>query len=152
VNKGANQPSVFPDPKSSDAGLPYYSNGRRDDLMQRRYLEAALGAFDPAFGDATLNPVSPVYGGRMVACDAIYVWTWDARPYPAFPAATEVWSDCANWATGHWLTGRLGSTPLAGLVSRLLADNAITDIDCSEFGRRPGRLRDRSANVAPCNA
>ena len=84
--------------------------------------------------EATLNPVSPVYGGRMVACDAIYVWTWDARPYPAFPAATEAWSDGANWATGHWLTGRLGSTPLDGLVSRLLADNAITDIDCSELG------------------
>ena len=144
VNKGANQPSIFPDPKSSDAGLPYYSNGRRDDLMQRRYLEAALSAFDPAFGDATLNPVSPVYGGRMVACDAIYLWTWDARPYPAFPAATEEWSDGANWATGHWLTGRLGSTPLDGLVSRLLADNSITDIDCSELGEGPdGYVIDR---------
>ena len=46
VDKGANQPSVFPDPKSSEAGLPHYSNGKRDDLIQRRYLEAVLGAFD----------------------------------------------------------------------------------------------------------
>ena len=40
VDKGANQPSVFPDPKSSESGLPYFSNGRRDDLMQRRHLQA----------------------------------------------------------------------------------------------------------------
>ena len=33
-----------------------------------------------------------------------------------FPPATDVWSDGANWETGHWLTGRLGSTPLDGLV------------------------------------
>ena len=32
VDKGANQPSVFPDPKSSESGLPYYSDGTRDDL------------------------------------------------------------------------------------------------------------------------
>ncbi len=28
VDKGANQPSVFPDPKSSEAGVPYFSTGR----------------------------------------------------------------------------------------------------------------------------
>ena len=40
VDKGANQPSVFPDPKSAEAGLPHFSSGGRDDLIQRRYLEA----------------------------------------------------------------------------------------------------------------
>jgi hypothetical protein len=110
VDKGANQPSTFPDPKSSDGALPYFSNGRRDDLIQRHFLEAVLGRLDPAQG-ATLadNPISPVYGGRMIAADAIHLWTWDARPYPIFPAAIEVWSDGPNWETGHWLTGRLGS-------------------------------------------
>jgi hypothetical protein len=66
VNKGSNQPSVFPDPKSSESGLPHYSDGTRDDLIQRRYLEAVLGALDPDFGDAVLNPVSAVYDGRML--------------------------------------------------------------------------------------
>jgi Gene Transfer Agent (GTA)-like protein/putative tail protein len=136
VDKGANQPSVFPDPKSADSGLPHFSRGYRDDLIQRRYLEAVLGAFDPAFG-ATLaqNPVSSVYGGRMVEPSTIHLWTWDARPYPIFPAALDVWSDGANWATGHWLTGRLGGLPLAELVAAILADAAITNIDSS-------RLRD----------
>ena len=50
VNKGANQPSTFPDPKSSDGGVPYFSNGHRDDLIQRRMLEAVLSALDSALG------------------------------------------------------------------------------------------------------
>ncbi|HEX3708582.1 MAG TPA: glycoside hydrolase/phage tail family protein, partial [Pseudolabrys sp.] len=144
VDKGANQPSTFPDPHSSEAGLPHYSNGRRDDLIQRRYLETVLGAFDPAFGADALNPVSSVYDGRMIAPDGIHLWTWDARPFPAFPAATDVWSDAANWMTGHWLTGRLGATPLDGLVATILADSGVTDADTSELGEGPdGYVVDR---------
>lgn len=137
VDKGANQPSVFPDPKSSESGIPYYSSGRRDDLIQRRFLQAVLGALDPQFGDAPLNPVSGVYGGPMIPPDCIHLWTWDARPYPVFPAASDVWSDAANWQTGHWLTGRLGSAPLDGLVAAILADNGVVDFDTSELGAGP---------------
>jgi len=144
VDKGANQPSIFPDAKSSESGLPYFSDGTRDDLMQRRFLEAVLGAFDPAFGDASLNPLSPLYGGRMVAPDAVHLWTWDARPYPAFPAATDVWSDGANWTTGHWLSGRLGAAPLDALVATILADSGMADADTSELGEGPdGYVVDR---------
>ena len=144
VDKGANQPSIFPDPKSSEAGLPHYSNGGRDDLIQRRYLEAVLGAFDPVFGDATLNPVSTVYGGRMIAVEDVQVWTWDARPYPAFPASAETWNDASNWETGHWLTGRLGTAPLDGLISSICADSGITGVDTSELGEGPdGYVVDR---------
>jgi GTA TIM-barrel-like domain/Putative phage tail protein len=144
VDKGANQPSVFPDPKSSEAGLPHFSSGKRDDLIQRRYLEAVLGAFDPAFGAAALNSISPIYNGPMVAPDGIHLWTWDARPYPAFPAATDVWSDAANWETGHWLTGRLGSTPLDALVLTILADSGVIGIDSRELGEGPdGYVVDR---------
>ncbi|MFZ0845979.1 MAG: glycoside hydrolase/phage tail family protein [Pseudolabrys sp.] len=144
VDKGANQPSVFPDPKSSEAGLPYFSTGKRDDLIQRRYLEAVLGAFDPAFGAGALNPVSTVYGAPMVAPDGIHLWTWDARPYPIFPAATDAWSDGPNWETGHWLTGRLGSTPLDGLVTAILADSGVSGADVSDLGEGPeGYVVDR---------
>lgn len=132
VDKGANQPNVFPDPKSSENHLPYFSSGSRDDLMQRRYLQALLGKLDPSFGAADAdNPVSSIYGGRMIEPSAIYLWTWDARPYPAFPAATEVWSDGPNWQTGHWLTGRLGAAPMDALVQALLTDSGITGADTS---------------------
>jgi hypothetical protein len=132
VDKGANQPSVFPDAKSADSGVPFFSNGARDDLIQRRYLEAVLGAFDPAFGASLArNPLSTVYGARMIETGAIHLWTWDARPYPAFPAALDVWSDGPNWDTGHWLTGRLGAVPLDALVTTILADTGIANVDAS---------------------
>ncbi len=118
VDKGANQPSTFPDPKSSEGGVPYFSNGRRDDLIQRRAIEAVLTTFDPAHGATTItNPISSVYGERMVEPSTIHLWAWDARPYPVFPAATEVWGDAA----------KLGGRPLAYRTARLGA------------ARRPGR-------------
>jgi hypothetical protein len=33
----------------------------------------------------------------MIDPSAIHLWTWDARPYPIFPAALDVWSDGAHW-------------------------------------------------------
>jgi hypothetical protein len=136
VDKGANQPSTFPDARSMEGGYPHFSNRQRDDLIQRRYLEALLGAFDPAFGASEArNPLSPLYGGRMIDVSAIHLWTWDARPYPAFPAITDVWSDGPNWQTGHWLTGRLGAAPLDALVDAILGDAGIA-------GARTGDLRE----------
>ncbi|WP_139101213.1 baseplate megatron protein TIM-barrel domain-containing protein, partial [Acinetobacter baumannii] len=74
VDKGANQPSVFPDMKSSEGGFPYFSNGQRDDLIQRRYLETIIGAFDSEFG-GTLNPTSGVYHAPMIDVSGLHLWT-----------------------------------------------------------------------------
>jgi hypothetical protein len=63
----------------------------------------------------------------MIDVSGLHLWTWDARPYPVFPAATDVWSDGPNWQTGHWLTGRLGAAPLDALVGAILTDAEVTD-------------------------
>lgn len=115
VDKGANQPNVFVDPKSSESFLPYYSNGRRDPAAQRAYLEATLAYWQAPAG----NPVSTVYGGRMVDPDRLFVWTWDARPFPDFPRQAAVWSDGPNYRLGHWINGRLGLAPIADVVAEL---------------------------------
>jgi len=145
VDKGANQPNVFPDTKSSAGGFPHFSNRRRDDLIQRRYLEAISANFDPSLGaNDDDNPQSSQYGGRMVDASGIYVWAWDARPYPAFPLALDVWSDGGNWETGHWLNGRLGATPLEDLIGAILADYGATDFDTSRLrGTADGYVIDR---------
>jgi hypothetical protein len=131
VDRGANRPSVFPDAKSSEAGLPPFSNGGRDDLVQRRALEAVVSRFDPELG-ATEEDNPPLgEGGRMVDPARTALWAWDARPWPAFPRASDVWSDGANWDTGHWLNGRLGSAPVGDLMARILADWGIEDVDAS---------------------
>jgi len=46
----------------------------------------------------------------------LYLWCWDARPYPYFPARSDVWGDAPNYQCGHWLNGRLGAVALADLV------------------------------------
>ncbi|MFG1347289.1 glycoside hydrolase/phage tail family protein [Xanthobacter autotrophicus DSM 431] len=129
VDKGANRPSAFPDAKSSATALPPFSTGMRDDLIQRRMLEAVLGTFDPDAGASEAdNPPAALYDGRMVEEGCVFLWTWDARPYPQFPVASDVWADGANWATGHWLTGRLGGAPLDGLVATLCCDFGVADV------------------------
>ncbi|WP_428029266.1 baseplate multidomain protein megatron [Ancylobacter sp.] len=123
VDKGANRPSAFPDAKSAEGGLPPFSSGRRDDLIQRRHLQASLDGFNAS---TALNPpAAGLPGGRMIDPESICLWTWDARPFPVFPRATDVWADGANWQTGHWLTGRLGAAPLAELTVRLAADFGV---------------------------
>ncbi len=145
ADKGANQPNVFVDPKSSESALPYYSRGRRDDLMQRRLLEAMIDTFDPAStGYADGNPLSSVYTGRMVDLHHIHVYCWDARPFPAFPTNTSTWGDGENWRLGHWLNGRFASVPLSEAVAGILADYAFTDFDASKIhGVVPGYVIDR---------
>jgi hypothetical protein len=129
VDKGANQPNVFVDPKSSESFLPYFSSGTRDDLIQRRFLEAHLNFWK----DDANNPASTVYSGRMVDTANTRLWCWDARPYPAFPALSNVWGDTGNYTLGHWLNGRLGAVQLADLVAALCADANFAAYDVSNL-------------------
>ena len=127
VDKGTNQPNKFLDPKSSESALPYHSNGGRDELIQLQYLRALARHWD----DPAANPVSPLYGGRMVDMERAHVWAWDARPYPAFPFATDVWSDGENHARGHWITGRTANQPLAAVVAEICDRAGVADYDVS---------------------
>lgn len=124
IDKGANQPNVFPDPKSVENAIPHFSSGARDDLAQWRTLEALLGWFNPDGADFVeeRNPVSPVYGGRMVDPGFIAPWAYDARPFPAFPLQRSLWADGENWLRGHWLNGRMEGLPLDRLLAMIGSD------------------------------
>jgi hypothetical protein len=116
VDKGANQPNIFGDPKSAESGRPYSSTGTPDPLIQRQVLRAHQAWWrDPAN-----NPAGMVDVNRM------YLWTWDARPYPAFPGLTDVWADGPNHRNGHWLTGRLGGMASDELATVLAAEHGVT--------------------------
>lgn len=132
VNKSANQPNVFYDEKSIDAALPYHSDGSRDDLIQRRYIEALLSHYEDTNESGFLD------------LSRASVWAWDARPYPDFPARTDVWSDGANWACGHWLNGRTGLMPVADIIEELARESGLDAIDISSVsGVLPGYVVDR---------
>ncbi|HEY9012003.1 MAG TPA: glycoside hydrolase/phage tail family protein, partial [Devosia sp.] len=117
VDKGANQPNVFGDPKSSEDARPWFSNGAPDPLMQRQVLRAQLAHWA---------------GSEMV--ERTYLWTWDARPFPAFPEQVEAWSDGPNHATGHWLTGRAGALASDEVARAVAADYGV---ELGEVTARP---------------
>ena len=130
VDKGANQPNVFYDPKSSESVLPHFSNGARDDAMPR----AAFAATLDYWGLTANNPVSSVYSAPMIDTGHIFVWAWDARATPSFPDDEGAWADAPNWDTGHWLNGRLGAAPAAETIARIFADYGFADYSVEAIG------------------
>lgn len=127
VNKATNQPNKFVDPKSSESSLPHYSDGRRDEFIQMQYLRAVLDYWK----NPDKNPVSEVFGGRMVDTSRAHVWAWDARPYPQFPSNRSLWADGENYARGHWISGRSSAQPLSNVVAEVCSDAGVRDIDTS---------------------
>ena len=91
IDKATNQPSAVLDAKSSGSAMPFYSNGARDDALQRAALEAHLVHWA---GDAMI--------GRIL------MQGWDVRPGPVFGQDAK-WADTPNWQRGLWLSGRLGA-------------------------------------------
>lgn len=145
VDKGPNQPNVFPDPKSSENAVPYFSDGSRSDIAPDRFLRAHFAYWNAA---GEHNPVSPLYGGAMLDTAQIYVWAWDTRPFPEYPLKADIWGDAANWATGHWLNGRLSGVALDELLLALLKDFGLEGLaDCrGTEGYLSGYIADNPAS------
>jgi hypothetical protein len=123
VNCATTHPNVFIDPKSSESFAPYYSNRAVDRVVQR----AAIEATEEFWAEAANNPVSPLNGRAMV--ERRFVWCWDARPYPFFPALTNVWSDGENFRLGHWIEGKIGNMLLSEIVRDLCLRAGLTEDD-----------------------
>ncbi len=141
---GANKPNLFYDPKSSESALPPFSRGARDDEMQRRFLQAKLGYW----AEPGVNPVSPLYGGPMIG--EMFVWTWDARPWPDFPVRESVWSDGPAHRLGHWITGRVSGGSLALIVADICLRSGLRleDFDVSRlYGTVDGYVVERTASA-----
>jgi len=119
VDKATNQPNVFYDPKSSESFFPYYSSGLQDEYISRAYAEAMLQYW---------RDNSPA---GMIDIENMFIWTWDTRPYPDFPARLDVWSDGDLWELGHWMTGRIAYPSLARFVESLCEKVGVTDHDTS---------------------
>lgn len=107
VDLAANRPNVFSAATSSESSFPWFSEGIRDDFMQRQFLRASLEWWrDNGAGILSINDVQ--------------IWCWDARLWPEFPTATSQWTDGRDWALGHWLNGRAGAAPAEEAIRRRL--------------------------------
>ncbi len=99
IDKGTNAPNLFCDPKSSESAQPHFSNGGRDDLIQRRALA-----------------VANAYWRAQPMIEQVLNWAWDGRPWPDYPSREDVWGDGPNWQYGHWLNGRASLIDLSEVV------------------------------------
>lgn len=128
LDKASNQPNRFLDFKSSESGLPAYSNGQRDDLIQLVYFQAVA----EHWADPALNPVSPLYAAPMVDFANSLAWAWDARPFPDFPRNTAAWGDAANYDKGHWLNGRTSGQQLAAVIAEICDRAGLQPVSFAE--------------------
>ena len=126
IDRAGNLPSAFPDAKSIENTIPYFSNGARDDMEQRNCLSAFLGYWQ---GDK--NPNASLYNGKMIDLDGINIWAWDARPYPAFPSLSDIWADGENMPKGHWLMGRMGQGNLGEIIKDIALRAGFENVDCN---------------------
>ena len=142
VDKGSNQPDAVPRPSLGDETRPHFSNGQRDDYIQRQYLRAMLSYWqekqntfvrlvdlnydvnDPSFPPPP-RPTKPRVRD-MLPAERMFVVGWDVRPFPAFPQL-EKWPDAADWATGYALNGRVSHTQLSHLL-HLLSEGRIGSV------------------------
>jgi len=103
VDGATNQPNVFYAPDSSEGQLPRFSRGRVDFRIQRLAIAATEKQWEN----------SPMI-------EQMFVWTWDARPFPYWPDLEEVWGDGNLWKFGHWINGKVGASGLGSMVHALI--------------------------------
>ncbi|WP_353270421.1 phage tail protein [Wolbachia endosymbiont (group A) of Myopa testacea] len=57
--------------------------------------------------------------------EKMFLWAWDARPFPYFPNLCDVWADCHNWQTGHWIQGKLLQLNISDVLLDLLQKTGL---------------------------
>ncbi|WP_264683383.1 MULTISPECIES: glycoside hydrolase/phage tail family protein [unclassified Wolbachia] len=103
MNGCTNEPNVFVDKGSIESKYPRYSNGEVSFLSQKTAIEGTLKKWQSS---------------EMV--EKMFLWAWDARPFPYFPNLCDMWTDCHNWQTGHWIQGKISQLNVSDVLSDLL--------------------------------
>ncbi|WP_353281104.1 glycoside hydrolase TIM-barrel-like domain-containing protein [Wolbachia endosymbiont (group B) of Horisme vitalbata] len=103
MNGCTNEPNVFVDKGSIESKYPRYSNGEVSFLSQKTAIEGTLKKWQSS---------------EMV--EKMFLWAWDARPFPYFPNLCDMWADCHNWQTGHWIQGKISQLNVSDVLSDLL--------------------------------
>jgi len=114
IDKATNQPNVFFDPKCIDGNIPKNSTGHSDFAIQKTSI---------------INTLANWQGDAMI--DGMYLWAWDARPYPAWPHYN-VWTDNYLWEKGHWINHKYITNSLASIIS-IICQNADIAPEKLEF-------------------
>lgn len=114
IDKATNQPNIFFDPLCVDGGKPINSSGDVDFSIQRKAIRTFIE-----------------YWGSKEYISQIFLWTWDVRPYPAWPHMN-IWKDAHLWERGHWVNNKFGASSLSNIIleisNRCSIDLAYVDV------------------------
>ena len=119
----SNQPNLFYDPMSTSGGIPKHSSGAIDFNAQLLAIDATLEQWQ---------------NSEMVT--KMFLWAWDARPYPYFPDRADLWADGSLWAFGHWVNGKINNCSLAAMIQDV-ANRGGIPVDISKvYGHVRGHI------------
>ncbi len=109
IDKSTNQPNLFYDPLCKDGGAPKGSSGETDFSIQRKAIKAFIE-----------------YWRSKDYVEQMFLWTWDARPYPSWPHG-KIWRDSNLWEKGHWVNNKFGACSLGSIILEL-SDRCSMDL------------------------
>ncbi len=98
VHSATVQPNIFVDETSSEGGYPRGSTKETNFVVQSVALDASLEFLQ-----------------KQEWFEEVFIWTWDARPYPVFPRHP-FWTDGVNWEKGHWINGKFVSDEASYII------------------------------------
>ena len=101
IDKATNQPNIFFDSLCRDGGVPCYSSGEVDFSIQRKAIRSFIEYWQP-----------------QEYIEQMFLWTWDTRPYPAWPHSN-IWRDGNLWERGHWVNNKFGACSVASILLEL---------------------------------
>jgi hypothetical protein len=111
MSSSTNEPHVFYDPNSKEAGIPKYSSGNEDFQLQAKAINATL----------------EYWQNKSDIVQNMFLWAWDARPYPAFPHNQNLWIDGNLWSRGHWINAKISPPLEINITSSFTTKNFHTN-------------------------
>jgi hypothetical protein len=91
MHMATNQPSIYYDPSKGRDSAPKHSSSNPDFVLQMRAIRATLEYWQE----------------RNNIVQNMFLWAWDARPFPYYPNRFGLWSDGKSWSRGHWINGKI---------------------------------------------
>ncbi|MBQ4875055.1 MAG: glycoside hydrolase TIM-barrel-like domain-containing protein [Rickettsiaceae bacterium H1] len=121
VDGCSNQPNVFIGDTAKENKFPFFSKGNIDFKEQATAIEGSIDKWQ---------------NSEMI--EKMFLWAWDARPFPYFPNLLNVWSDNNSWKFSHEIQRKLGLPQLDEIIADILhrANYQPNEFECIELNQQ----------------
>lgn len=115
MHMATNTPNVFWNPKAVNGGVPKRSSGKPDFAIQMRAIKATLEYWQQ----------------REDIVQNMFLWAWDARPFPYDAKKLHIWADSDLWQRGHWINSKIEALSQVALLPDFTVN--ILEVDADEL-------------------